>query len=398
MNENTTNNRTERTQVTVKNAAFCTAILLIFSIGLSSLALASGNQPVKNMANASRITIEVDPRVELIGIVFRLAGNPEYGDSSLRPYAKAIERHFGGFSSHPVVRMAVQLRNTRLMSADGPMSLAIHIDHNFRARKTFEQWPWEGLDDRWEKQETKEFIEKLQQFAAQTKFNEFFKAQAPLYEKGILACKNFMLQYPDISKWFDEFFGATTNDELKLVLGFVNGRGNYGPKFQSGQTREKYAIVAPLASPGGDPAFMLQEYGITIHEFCHSFTNPVVDKYTEQLRPAGEKLFAAHSQAMRMRGYQNWESMMYETAVRACVGNFARNSLETMHSDYYFQREVSHGFLWTKDLTDMLKKYESNPAKYPTFESFFPEIVDFLNEYASETAQLGKYRKTETGK
>jgi hypothetical protein len=387
MNENTTNNKTERTQVAVTNAAFFTAILLVFSIGLSSSVLAANNQFVKNMANAGRITIEVDPRVELIGIVFRLASSPEYSDSSLRSYAKAIERHFGGFSSHPVVKMAGQLRNTRLMSADGPMSLAVYIDRDFRPRKSFEQWPWDGLDFRWEKEETEEFLEKLRQFAAETKFNEFFEAQAPLYEKGILACKTFMTQYPDVFEWFDEFFGVATNDELKLVLGFGNGRCNYGPKFQSGQTSEKYAIVAPCVSPGGNPAFMLQQLGITIHEFCHSFTNPVVDKYMEQLRPAGEKLFATHSQAMRMRGYQNWESMMYETAVRACVGNFARNSLETMHSDYYFQREVSHGFLWTRDLTDFLKNYEDNRDSYSNFESFFPEFVDFLNDYTSKTAQ-----------
>jgi hypothetical protein len=127
--------------------------------------------------------------------------------------------------------------------------------------------------------------------------------------------------------------------------------------------------------------------GITVHEFCHSFTNPVVDKYMEQLRPAGEKLFADHGRAMRMRGYHKWESVMYETAVRACVGNFARNSLEPMHADYYFQREISHGFLWTKDLTDLLKKYENNPDKYPTFDTFFPEFVDFLNEYAGKAAR-----------
>ncbi|HCO92698.1 MAG TPA: hypothetical protein DIU00_01900 [Phycisphaerales bacterium] len=387
MNKNTTNNKTKRTQVAVKNVAFCTAILLVFSIGLSSSALAASNQFVKNMANAGTITIGVDPRVELIGIVFRLAGNPEYGDNSLQSYAKAIERHFGGFSNHAVVRMAVQLRNTRLMSADGPMSLAIYIDHDFRPRKSFEQWPWEGLDFRWEKEETEEFLEKLRQFAVETKFNEFFEAQAPQYEKGILACKTFMTQYPDVFKWFDVFFGVATNDELKLVLGFVNGRGNYGVRFQSGQTSEKYAIVAPLASPGGNPAFMLQQLGITIHEFCHSFTNPVVDKYMKQLRPAGEKLFAAQGQAMRKRGYHNWESIMYETAVRACVGSFARNSLEPMHADYYFQREISHGFLWTKDLTDFLKNYEDNRDSYPTFESFFPEFVDFLDDYTRKATR-----------
>ena len=59
-----------------------------------------------------------------------------------------------------------------------------------------------------------------------------------------------------------------------------------------------------------------------------------------------------------------------------------RNALQPMHSHYYCQREVSHGFLWTKDLTNLLEKYENNRDKYPTFESFFSECVTFLNDYS----------------
>ena len=193
MNNNTTNNKTERTQIAVKNFALCAVILLVFSIGLPSSVLAGDNSPVEYKVDVGRITIEVDPRVELIAIVFRLAGNPEFNDGTLKPYAKAIERHFGDFDNHAVVKMAVQLRNTRLMSCDGPMSLAVHIDRNYRLRKTDKQWP-STLDYRWEKEETAEFLEKLRQFAAETKFDEFFKAQGPIYEQGIRPCKSVMSQ------------------------------------------------------------------------------------------------------------------------------------------------------------------------------------------------------------
>nr|MBC8218526.1 DUF4932 domain-containing protein [Planctomycetota bacterium] len=115
MNKNTTNNKTQRTQVTVKNIAFCAVILLVLSIGLSSSALAADNPPALYRAKVGKITIEVDPRVELISIVFRLAGNPEFNDGTLKQYAKAIERHFGDFDNHAAVKMAAQLRNTRLM-------------------------------------------------------------------------------------------------------------------------------------------------------------------------------------------------------------------------------------------------------------------------------------------
>jgi hypothetical protein len=412
MNKDTTNNKFERTQVAVKNVAFCTAILLlVFSIGLFSSAHAADDRSAKNTVKVGKITIEVDPRVELIGIVFRLAGSPEYNDGTLRPYAKAIERHFGDFDGHPVVKMAVRLRNTRLMSCDGPISLAVHIDRNFRLRKTDEEWP-STLDFRWEKQETEDFLEKLRQFATETKFDEFFKAQDSIYEQGIRHCKSILEQNKvakdqtrteyvkfligDVGEWLSDFFGAEDTGDLKLVLAFVNGFANYGPRFETGGTSEKYAIIGMRPfDPANSVLFLPQQVETVAHEFCHSFTNPIVDKYMDQMQPAGEKLFAAHGAVLRTRGYQNWKSTMYETAVRACVVSFMRQSIADLRFiDYYLKGEVRRGFVWTEEMGNFLKTYESNRDKYPTFESFFPKFVDFLNECAGKVAP----QKTVAGK
>ncbi len=404
MNKDTTNNKTERTQVAVKNVAFCTAILLVLSIGLSSSAHAADDRSAKNIVKVGKITIEVDPRVELISIVFRLAGSPEFNDSTLRPYAKAIERHFGDFDGHPVVKMATQLRKTRLMSCDGPMSLAVHIDRNYRLRKTAEEWP-STLDYRWEKLETAEFLEKLRQFAAETKFDEFFKAQGPNYEQGIRPCKSIMEQNEvakdqsglelvkflsvDMEEWLSDFFGIEDTGDLRLVLGFVNGFFNYGVQFETGDISEKYAIVGMRPfDPANTIIFEPQQVETVAHEFCHAFTNPIVKKYMDRLQPAGERLFATHGAVMRTRGYQKWESVMYETAVRACVVSFLRDSIVAPgFADWCLKREVKAGFIWIEDAGNFLKTYESNRDKYPTFESFFPEFVKFLNEYTRKAAQ-----------
>ncbi|MHC4586019.1 MAG: DUF4932 domain-containing protein [Planctomycetota bacterium] len=361
-------------------------VMLVYILGLPLSAFAANNPPVVYRANVGRIKIEVDPRVELISIVFRLAGSPEFNDGTLRPYAKAIERHFGDFDGHPVVKMAAQLRKTRLMSCDGPMSLAVHIDRNYRLRKTTEEWP-SALDYRWEKQETAEFLEKLRQFAVETKFDEFFKAQSDIYEQGIRSCEGLIAQH-NLGKWLSDFFGLENTGDLRLVLGFINGFFNYGRRFANGRTSEKYAIVGMRPfDPANTVIFRPIQMGTTVHEFCHSFVNPVVDKYMERLRPAGERLFAVHGPAMRMRGYQKWESVMYETTVRACVMSFVCHSFEPMYLDYFLKDEVKAGFVWIEDAGNFLKTYENNRDKYPTFESFFPEFIAFLNEYTKKTAQ-----------
>ncbi len=314
----------------------------------------------------------MDPRVESIGIVFRLAGGPEFNQGRIWSYVREVKRHFGDFDDHPVVKLAVKLRSTRLMSCDGPMSLAAHVDRDLRPRKAFEEWPW-GLDTRWEKQERAEFIEKLQQFAAETKFNEFFKAHGALYETGIRSCQAVMAQR-DLRTWLDQFFGVEGSGDLRLVLGFLNGPNNYGVRFTAGETSEKYAVIGvPLFDPDGNPVFRPKQLATAAHEFCHSFVNPIVDKYMDRLQRAGERIYAAHAFAMRRIGYQKWQSVMYESAVRACVASFVRHSFEPKYLQYYLDEEAGLGFVWTKDLSELLKKYEGNRDKYPTFESFFNE-------------------------
>ncbi|HCO92699.1 MAG TPA: hypothetical protein DIU00_01905 [Phycisphaerales bacterium] len=398
MNKNTTNYESDRPQVAVENIDFYNdrllwtikalvipALVMVYSIGLPSTVGAIENPQPKNRPNVAAVKIEVDPRVELIGIVFRLADNYEYNQGRIRSYVRDIWRQFGDFDDHPAVKLAARLRSKRRMSCDGPMSLAVHIYRDFHPRKTFEQWPW-GLDGRWKKQETAEFLEQLRQFAAETKFDEFFKAHRTLYETGIRSCRAVMAQY-DLQTWLGEFFGVEELGDLRLVLGFLNGPNNYGPRFTDGKTNEKYAIIGmPLPDADGNPVFRPRKLEIVAHEFCHSFANPVVEKYMEQLEPAGEKLYAAKAPSMKRIGYQNWRSLMYESAVRASVACYIRNSFEPEYLQSYLDKEAGNGFVWTKELSDLLGTYEANRDNYPTFESFFPEIVTFFNEYTRKAA------------
>ncbi|MCP4613286.1 MAG: DUF4932 domain-containing protein [Planctomycetes bacterium] len=360
-------------------------VTLVYSIGLPSTVGAIENPMPKDRPDVAAIKIEVDPRAELIGIVFRLAGNYEYNQGRIRSYVRDIERQFGDFDNHPVVKFAARLRSKRRMSCDGPMSLAVYIDRDFRPRKTFKQWPW-GLDGRWKKQETAEFLEQLRQFAAETKFDEFYKAHSTLYETGIRSCRAMMAQY-DLQTWIGEFFGVEEMGDMRLVLGFLNGPSNYGPRFTAGKIHEKYAIIGmSLPDADGNPVFRSSKLEITAHEFCHSFTNPVVDKYMEQLQPAGEKLYAAKAPLMKRIGYQSWRALMYESAVRACVASYIRNSFEPEYLQNYLDKETGCGFVWTKELSNLLRTYEANRDKYPTFESFFPEFVAFFNGYSKNIA------------
>ena len=73
------------------------------------------------------LQVKVDPRIELLSLIFRLAGNPEYSQARVQAYAQDVDKHFGGFQDHAVVNLARELRRNDGVSYDAVMSLAVHL-------------------------------------------------------------------------------------------------------------------------------------------------------------------------------------------------------------------------------------------------------------------------------
>ncbi len=77
-------------------------------------------QAAEPAAEAVPIDVSVDPRVELISIIFRLAGNSEYNQCRVPSYDRDVEQHFGPYKDHPVVQIAAELKRRRGVSVDAP--------------------------------------------------------------------------------------------------------------------------------------------------------------------------------------------------------------------------------------------------------------------------------------
>jgi hypothetical protein len=141
----------------------------------------------RSSQNSIPVQVSVDPRVELMSIVFRLAGNPEYNKGCVVSYLNDIEKHFGPYRNHPAVQTASDLTKTRGVSYDAPMSLAIHITdtNSLNERVPFDPHPV-GLDGRWQLDEVRDFLAKLRQFAKESDFEDFIRAHQALYNKTII--------------------------------------------------------------------------------------------------------------------------------------------------------------------------------------------------------------------
>jgi hypothetical protein len=330
--------------------------------------------------------VAVDPRVELLGILFRLAGNREYNQARITGYAADVDKHFGPVRDHAAVAQARSLRDHRGVAYDACMSMAIHLTDvdTLRTKMPLKPWP-EGLDRRWPAEEVPGFLAAAKQFATDAKFAQFFEAHRSLYQTTESRLRELIRSEAHL-EWFADFFGQQRQAVFQVIPAILNGPQSYGPHCRNANgTEDLFCILGVWqADRQGYPTFTSEMLGVVIHEFCHSYANHLVDRHTKELQPAGEKLFRIVAAEMRAQAYNHWKIMMCESLVRASVLRYCERFQYRNVVWQALRQEKARGFVWIEGLSALLGDYEKRRAEYPTLDSFFPQIVKFLDNYAEE--------------
>ena len=335
--------------------------------------------------DADRIVVRIDPRVELMSIIFRLAGNPEYRRAPECAYVRDVDAHFGTFADHAVVRMAKLLRDSSGVSYDAVMSMAVHLEDvaDLKKRVPFEPRP-ERLDARWSPEAARQFLTLARQFVEDSKFDEFIAARRGLYDESAARMRKKLAErrYMD---WFDRFFGARPGARFFAVVGLLNGPNCYATevRFPDGG-EEIYQIMGVWHHDRrGIAVFGDDIVPTVVHEYCHAYVNPVVDRHRGALEPAGVTIFPQVQAAMERQAYGTWMTMMRESCVRACVVRYLLEADGRPAAQAEIDRQHRLEFLWTGELVELLGEYEAQRERYPTFDAFFPRVVKFFDAYAA---------------
>ncbi len=267
------------------------------------------------------------------------------------------------------------------------MSLAVYLTPPPKLAERVPLYPPPpGLDERWLPSDARAFLADLRAFARDTKFDAFLAAHQSLYQTAVDRLEQ-VIREARIVEWFDGFFGRRAAADFIIPLGLLNGGANYGARTKlSGRppVEEIYSILGVWSmDDAGLPKFDKRIAGTIVHEFCHSYTNPLVDAHIEALRPAGEKIFPMVESDMRQQAYGTWQTLMYESLDRACGVRYTLGVLGPEAAAREVASNRDRRFLWTGRLTDLLGEYEKDRAAYPTLDDFFPRIVAFFNDYVA---------------
>jgi hypothetical protein len=326
---------------------------------------------------------QVDERIELLSIVFRLAGNPEYNMNTLPAYSADIDRYFAPYKEHPAVRMAQALVRKNGVSYDAVMSMAISLSQPPEL-KPLVVFSAEVPERRWGVEGGEKFLALLRDFYRDSKFAEFYAAHGTMYR---MAEARFATTLESVDfGWYSRFYGKAPDLIYHLVLGMNNGGGNYGPRLvHDDGTMELFSIIGCWThDDAGNPTYPPEQgyLGTIIHEYSHSFVNPAVDEHWKDFKSV-EPIYAAVMEKMRRMAYGDAKTMVDESLVRAAVivyfqdlGEDSRKNLRRI------REEQRNGFFWMDALVDKLKQYETQRSHYATFSSYMPQIGLFYRDLA----------------
>ena len=139
---------------------------------------------------------------------------------------------------------------------------------------------------------------------------------------------------------------------------------------------------APAMQIPGNPIFSSNELPTLIHEFNHSFMNPLVDAHLSELSAARE-IYEPVALKMKAMAYGQPDIVIKESLVRAAVILYLESQGKSKQDiQSAIRQEQARGFVWMNDLCAMMRQYEARRDRYRNFSMFMPEIAKFFQGLA----------------
>ena len=318
--------------------------------------------------------------VEMMCLIFRLAGANEYNQCRVSSIAESADQYFASMTEHQAVKLARSYRQTGI-AYDAVTGYGNQLIFDGEGHIIFDPDYLEGSNssfDRWSNQQKTDMLAAINDFYNESKFHDWFVSTKSMQEKAILLFKGTCdLDYA----WFDTFFGKNDKIASRIILSFLIGGNNNGISLKRA---DGTYLLTPTFGSFGESSGTLRfdgDMGLVVHEFSHPHCNPLIDANWESISNMASKLFPVVHIPMMNQAYGNEKIMMYETFVRATSIRYLLDHYGDSQKESYIQQEENNAFLLVRSLVDALEQREIHQADYPTMDDFMPEFIKTVNTY-----------------
>jgi hypothetical protein len=272
----------------------------------------------------------VDERFELLSLVFRLAGREEYNDADTE-YQQKLASEFDGFMGHKAVKYATDLP----LGYDAVFNYSVHIVKDGDKFALIDDIGSLVEDGRWTNESATEFLPLINEFYADSNFAAFYQSNLELYKAETKRFVDAVYSKIDL-EWFGKYVDS---DNLRCVFAPSSTYNNYGATVNG-------AIIYCAVTGNGD---------IIVHEYCHSFANPISAKWYEE-NADFKRICDDTVDPDRLPTYPNGFTIAGEYVTRAY------NALYYVEHGYAIQpllySEKGRGFSYIEDVYAMIAPYE----------------------------------------
>ena len=341
-----------------------------------------------------RVHLEIDPRVELIQIIYFIA-NPKWYQEKVSPYLtganrynyhymKDVSEYFGNYTNATAVRMVPMMVQQGIVY-DAVPEFALHLNPvNFSKEVNWSNMlkyrPWLNvtlLD---------EFAKAVAQFANESNFWKFYNEHRTFYKETLIEFEaGNSGTILNVTRFEESFFGENASSWTIVPLTLMSRHG-YGLHMNKNGSKYIYAFLGFGYVKDGIPIVGISGTGVTflVHEFAHSFVNPAVDEYYSLFQPY-ESLYEPVREKLSMMAYTNFQIMLYETFVRAVevyylnvTGNQeeAKRKLGMYSVPFYFIKDIYNAYV---------NDYIKHRDVYRDYTDFMPELAKVVGEIYKET-------------
>jgi hypothetical protein len=290
-------------------------------------------------------------------------------------YFRALRDYFAPYKGHEAIAIAQELTNLGF-TYDAPVGFICHLGPlpELEVKYEYSSYLIERAQGR---DRLERFRLALANLAREASFLDFYNSWLPQFNEWIAAVE---FNGDMITEWLESFFGKQASEFHLIFAPAMFPGGGYGAIIEApDEELVSYQILrergtsswAPALPSGRDLQYL------SLHEWGHSFVNPVLDAQADEVSKL-QSLLMPVANIMRRQAYPTIHVFMSEQVLRA-VTTLAAEELygEEVYQEW-LQNEENAGFYLTKDVIEILREYKSNCDIYPNFESYVPTLLEHL--------------------
>jgi len=343
---------------------------------------------------AKDVVVKHSEETELVSVLCHIAGIDGYvwedEEIDTPSYFAKVDSAFSAFKKHPAVRFVKRRLWSKGFAWNTPMDFAMKFKLNNDKVTYVDGLAIDGYYDIISRRNERRLLKLIQKFYDKSDFHQFYLTHGDLYS----ACEESMQKVVDNLdiEWYDSFFGTGSDACFRVIPNLLGGPGNYAVHYKEEDGSQSVIAVMGCAREDsqGEICYMVTStLPILVHEFNHSYCNPLNETYWDEMKDAVTDYFEPNADFYDSIAYGNPLYVLNETFVEACMIRYLMSHPIDLSGSKYTMPglidrfieidEDGKKFTMIRDIIDVLGERESNAVEYKSMTDFMPEYVKAVN-------------------